>query len=231
MTTATAEIRIVLADDEELFRRGLASLLGSRPHIRVVAQCGRSREALETARATRPDVMVLGQGTSGDSVEIAERVVESLDGTRVMLLARDGDKLLPALRAGVTGYILSSAGVEELLEAVDLVADGGVFVSRSLAGGLVKELLAASELQEEAKAPVGDCPLSQREREVARHVALGATNKEIAERLIMTENTAKVHVRNILEKLELPNKQALAAWAVEHGLTRTQATADTAAAT
>lgn len=214
------QINVILADNQELFREGLCKLLEARPHIKVVCQCDNGPEVVEMAKLTNPDVVVMGsQMPDGDGVETAEMLIRSMPNIKVAMLTNceDSEELFSAFKAGVTGYLLNTTGVDELVKSVELIAKGDVVVSPPLAGKLLMELALIGSRKRRAL-PGAGVRLSEREREILQYVVRGSTNKEIAETLIITENTAKVHMKNILEKLQLRNKQQAAAWAVEHGL-------------
>ncbi len=219
MMEEAKQIKVILADSQELFREGLCKLLEARPHIKVVCQCDIGPEVIEKVLQIRPDVVLMGSRISdGDGVEMAHTIIQRLPEVKVALLtdSDNGEELFSAFKAGVTGYLMSNTGVEELVKSVELIARGDIVVSPLLAGKLLMELaLVNGKRRREFTL---DNHLSEREREILKYVVRGSTNKEIAEILIITENTAKVHMKNILEKLQLRNKQQAAAWAVEHGL-------------
>lgn len=220
MTPSSTEIRVLLADNKELFREGLVKLLESQPHIEVVSQCDNGSKAVEKARESKPDVVLLDTHLSEcDGIEAARRINESLPGTKVAMLSDclEEETLFAALEAGAKGYLLKDIGVDVLLKSIDLIAKGEIVVSSPLSGKLGGRLASMREDKEAGKAKM-EADLSDRETEILKLVARGATNKEIARKLIIAENTVKVHMRNILEKLKLRNKQQAAAYAVQQGL-------------
>ena len=214
------QIKVLLADNKELFREGLVKLLESQSHIEVVCQCDNSSKAIEKAKETEPDVVLMDiDMPNRDSIEALQCINESLPSTKVAMLtdSEDEDKLFSAIKAGARGYLLKNIGIDVLVKSIDLVAEGELIVSPPLAGKLLNEFASMKE-EKEAREAESEPDLSQRQVEILKLVAMGATNKEIAQKLIIAQNTAKVHIRNILDKLQLRNKQQAAAYAVKQGL-------------
>ena len=215
-----AELKVLLVDNRELFREGLARILESEPHIRVVCQCDNGSEAVERAKESDPDIVLMDVDMPEcDGIGATLRINESLPKTKLAILtdSEDKEKLYSALQAGARGYLLKRIPVVDLVKSIDLIAEGEVVVSPPLSEKLLSEF--ASMRQEKmARDAEVDSGVTDRESELLRLVVQGATNKEIAETLVIAENTVKVHMKNILEKLQLRNKQRLAAYAVEKGL-------------
>ena len=216
------KIKVLLADDKELFREGLANLLESQSQIGMVCQCDNGLKAVKKAKETEPDVVLMDihiPGPGGDGLEATQCINESLPNTKVAILtdSEDEEKLFSALKAGAKGYLLKNIGVDDLMKSIDLIAKGEVIVSPPLSEKLLNEF-ASMKVEKEARKAESKNRLSNRETQILKLVAQGATNKEIAERLIVAENTVKVHMKNILEKLQLRNKQHAAAYAVQQGL-------------
>jgi len=213
-------IRVLLADEKELFREGLIKLLESQPHIEVVCQCDNGFKAVEKAKETKPDVVLIDTYIRYcDSFEATQRINEASPGTKVAMLtdSEDEEDLFSALKYGAKGYLLKKIGVDTLIKSIDLIAKGEVIISPSLAGTFLNEFVSMRQ-EKEAREAEDEDNLSEREIEVLNLVARGATNREIGEELTIAEQTVKVHVKNILEKLQLRNKQQAAAYAVQHGL-------------
>jgi DNA-binding NarL/FixJ family response regulator len=214
------QIRVLLANDEELFREGLVRLLESQPHIEVVCRCGNGSKAVEKAKEIKPDVVLMDVNIEEcDGIEATQRINESLPKTKVAMLSNSEDekKLFSALSAGAKGYLLKNIGIDSLVKSVDLIARGEVVISSPLSEKLV-DGFASVRKEIEARKAESETNLSERETEILKLVAKGATNKEIAKRLIIAENTVKVHMKNMLGKLQLRNKQQAAAYAVQQGL-------------
>ena len=160
-------------------------------------------------------VLVDGNFSECDSNEAARRINESAPTVKVAVLtdSQDPKNLISAIESGATGYLHKDTKVGDFVASIDLIGKGGVVISPQVAEKLGEKL--SSMATDEAQ---GQTCLSGREGEIARLLAKGATNKEIAGTLFITENTAKVHVKNILGKLQLRNRQQLAAYAVQKGL-------------
>lgn len=215
----TAVIRVLLVDDQSLFRRAIASLARSQPDLDVVGEASNGLEAVELAHALLPDVVLMDvEMPVMDGVDAAARILADLPATKVVLLSVSDDDahLLPAIRQGVHGYLLKDMHPEELFDALRQAAQGQSPVAPALVGRLLAELRG-----QQAPRPVAEQPneeLSQRELEILRLVAAGMSNREIGTRLSITEGTVKNHVHNALRKLHLDNRAQAAAYIVRQGL-------------
>jgi DNA-binding NarL/FixJ family response regulator len=192
-------LRILLVDDHDLFRKGIARLIDSQPDFQVVGEAQDGREALEKARALEPDVILMDiEMPQWNGVEATRRIKAEKPGIDVVMLtvSDEDDNLFAAIRAGASGYLLKSVKPEELFRRLRGVSRGDQSppLPKSIEG------------------------LSPRETEVLGLVAKGLTNREIGEQLHIAENTVKNHLRNILDKLHLNNRAQAAAFAVRHGL-------------
>ncbi|MGE5617826.1 MAG: response regulator [Sphingomonadaceae bacterium] len=214
-------LRILLVDDHSLFRAGMASLLTSREGFEVVGQAADGAAAVEAARALRPDLVLMDlhmPGTNG--IEATRRIRAELPEVKVVVLTvsdRDED-LFEAIKNGAHGYLLKNLEPEELFDYLAGISRGEAPISRAMASRLLAEFAAQAARAREAPPVEPIDELTGREREVLKLVAAGATNKEIAARLTLTENTVKNHLRNILEKLHLENRVQAAAYALKMGL-------------
>jgi DNA-binding NarL/FixJ family response regulator len=210
------QVKVLLADGKEIFREGLARLLDEQEHIQVVSQCSNGNQAIEKVEETKPHVVLMDTDISEcDDIKAIRQMNESSPEVKVAMLTdskREHD-LFSAIEAGATGYLLKNMKVGELIESIDLIEKGEVVVSPPLARRLLHNVTSTKAIE----AGVKDIP-SERETEILRLLVKGATNKEIAETLFIAENTAKVHIKNILEKLGLRNRQQAAAYAVQEGL-------------
>lgn len=212
-------VRVLLADNRELFREGLVRLLEEQPGIEVVCQCDSSSDAVQKARETEPDVVLMDLGmTDRDAIEIVRSINEALPKAKVAMLTdcEDADKILDAIQAGAKGYVPKDVSMNSLAKSIGLLAEGEMVVSPPLAERLLNKFFSLKD-EFEAKGPESRLELSEREVEVLRLIAKGATNKEVAGQLVIAENTAKVHTRNLLSKLGLRNRQQLAVYAVKAG--------------
>lgn len=210
------QIKVLLADDKEIFREGLARLLDEQEQIEVVSRCSNGEQAIKKAKETEPDVVLMGSNILDcGSIRATRQINGSSPEVKVAMLtdSKREEDLFSAIEAGATGYLLKDMKVGELIESIDLIGKGEVVVSPPLAEKLVGKF--TSMRQKEAEGQTG---LTEREVGIVKLLAKGATNKEIAQTLFIAENTTKVHLKNILEKLQLRNRQQAAAYAVQEGL-------------
>jgi DNA-binding NarL/FixJ family response regulator len=195
-------IRVLIVDDQTLMRQGLQTLLELQPGISVVGQAADGIAALEQVQALKPDVALVDVRMPRlDGVETTRRIRAQFQNTQVIILTTfdDDEYVFEGLRAGAMGYLLKDVSAEDLAEAIRRVAHGEALIQPSIARKVVAEF---SRLQ--AAPPKSNQVLdvlSERELEVLQLVAQGLSNREIAERLVITEGTAKNHVSNILSKL------------------------------
>jgi DNA-binding NarL/FixJ family response regulator len=214
-------IRVVVADASDLYREGLALVFDRERDLRIVGRARTSNEACEMARTLHPDVVLMDLALPGDGGLAATRCVSrEASGVRVLLIARRFSRadVREAVLAGVRGFITKESKLESLIDAVRVVARGDFFLPHG-APALNEDLLMPPPRQAQQRTPSGG-RITARELDVLRLLVDGATNRDIAERLGITENTTKVHLRNILDKLHLRNRQQAAAYAVSSGLVR-----------
>jgi DNA-binding NarL/FixJ family response regulator len=197
-------IRVLVVDDQALFREALVALLAVQPGIEVVGEAANGREAVEAVGRLRPDVVLMDLRMPVlDGVGATRQLRVDHPAVRVLALTTfDGDaEVFPALRAGAVGYLLKDATTERLVEAVVAADRGESVLAPSVAAKLVARVAALPEPDAApAPQPLVD-PLTDREREVLRHLAAGRSNREIAQAVFLTEGTVKNHVTNILAKL------------------------------
>ena len=209
-------VRVVLVDDHSLFRRGVAAALANEEAIEVVGEACDGLEGIEKARELMPDVVVMDlQMPRCSGMEACQALQAELPAINVLILTvseKESD-LFSAVKAGAKGYLLKDAEPEELSQAVIHISKGGVIVSPSMASKLLTEFKTGDVYK--AQSTSG---LSNRETEILHEVAKGASNKEIAATLFISENTVKTHLRNILDKLHLANRSQAAAYAIRAGL-------------
>lgn len=215
MTEPAGPIRVLVADDQALIREGIASLLSIEPGIEVVGTATDGREAVSLAVQTRPDVVLMDVRMPVlDGLRAAELLRDRLPSCRVLMLTTfdDEEYVVRALRAGTGGYLLKDLPPKELAQAVRLV-NAGVDQHD---GAASRRLLAALDRATPARA--ARIELTERELTVLRLVAGGATNREIAARLHLSEGTVKNHVSRILERLGLRDRTQAAIYARDRGL-------------
>ena len=207
-------ISVVLVDDHAVVRSGLSLLLNAHDDIKVVGEAGNAKDAIFRARALKPNVMLLDVVMPGESgIDVLPEVLKESPETKVLVLSMQDDPsyVREAFAAGASGYVLKEAADEEVVSAVREIAKGGRYVHPTLGARMV-----AAEAQE--RAAVEADPLSEREREVLRLLALGHTNQEIAQGLYISVRTAESHRAHIMQKLRLSTRAELVRYALSHGL-------------
>jgi two-component system, NarL family, nitrate/nitrite response regulator NarL len=213
-------IRLLLVDDHVLFREGLISLIAPQPDLNVVGQAGNVHEAVALARQLRPDIVLMDHALpDGDGVEATQAILAEWSDARVVFLTvhEDDDILFAAIRAGAVGYLIKNTRAAELLAQLRAVARGEAGVSPAIARRILEEFSHTPAARHAD--PVQSTQLTAREVEIVRAIAQGASNRDIARQLFISENTVKNHVRNVLSKLHLRNRQNVADYARSHGLT------------
>lgn len=219
--------RILLADDHELFRAGLAGLIDGQPDLAVAGQAGDGFEALTLARELHPMLIVMDISMPiCDGLEATRliRAAPEMAGVRILMLTvhDEDEKLFEAIKAGANGYLLKSTNAAEFLRSVRAALDGDAVLPPKLAGRLLAEFARlASQAPASAPSagqPVDSLQLTWREQEVLRLVAGGASDAEIAQQLTLSIHTVKTHVRHILAKLHAVNRRAAVDQARQRGL-------------
>lgn len=211
-------LRILLVDDHDLFRKGIARLIDSQPDFHVIGEARDGREALEQAQKLEPQVILMDiEMPNWNGTEATRRIKSEMPHVFVIMLtvSDDDQNLFAAVRAGASGYLLKSVKPDELFQRLRGVVRGEAAISPLLASKLLTEF---ARLDQSLPVPRTVDGLSPRETEVLGLVSEGLTNRAIGESLHIAENTVKNHLRNILEKLHLNNRAQAAAFAVRHGL-------------
>ncbi len=212
-------VRVVLVDDHRVVRRGLRTFLESFSDITIVGEASSGEEALRHMEAWLPDVVVMDVLMPGgiDGVETMRRVRLLTPHTQVVALTSSTDDALvvAALRAGAIGYVRKDADPEVLLNALRAAARGQSLLDPSVAQAVLQELLHGLHGLRDDKT---DMALTEREQEVLRQIALGRTNREIADTLVISGETVKTHVGNILTKLQLAHRTQAVIYALKRGL-------------
>ena len=214
-------IRVILADDERLVRVGFRMILGAERDIEIVAEAADGREAIEAARRTPADVILMDiRMPILDGLAATRRILDGpAHGPRVIVLTTfDLDEyVFEALRAGASGFLLKDAPEDRMIAAIRVVADGGSLFAPSATRHLI-ERFAGGPLDGGVAADLAR--LTAREQEVLRLIARGRSNAEIAAALVVTEHTAKTHVAHILDKLGLRDRVQAVVLAYESGVVR-----------
>lgn len=213
-------IKILLVDDQPLFREGLRTLLSLHSDFEVVGEAGNGEEAIKLARIHQPAVVLMDlQMPVLDGVTATRLLRAEQSECRVIVLTTfdDDDNVFEGLRAGAVGYLLKDAPSEKLSEAIRLAARGESFLQPSVAAKVVAEFARLTGNPKAPAAPLVE-PLSEREHEILVLIANGASNREIAKRLFLAEGTVKNHITNILGKLGVRDRTQAALKAREMGL-------------
>ena len=213
-----AEITVMVVDDHPMWREGVARDLTERG-LRVVATAPDADAAVRIALAVRPQVVLMDLNLGARSgVQATEGILAKLPDTKILVLSASGEHadVLEAVKAGATGYLVKSASVHELLDAVRRTAQGYPVFTPGLAGLVLGEY---RRLADEPGAGAGPTPvLTERETDVLRLVAKGLTARQIGQRLTVSHRTVESHVQNTLRKLQLHNRVQLVRYAIEQGL-------------
>jgi DNA-binding NarL/FixJ family response regulator len=217
---AIEQIRILLVDDQVLFREGLNTLLSTQAEFCVVGEAGDGEEALSKARQLQPQVVLMDvRMPLLDGVAATRRMHASMPECRIIVLTTfdDDEYVFEALRSGAVGYLLKDAPSARLFEAVRAAARGESFLQPSVAAKVVAEFNRISAFAPVRQAGLAD-PLSERELEILRLIAQGASNRQIASLLVIAEGTVKNHITHILSKLGVADRTQAALKAREMGL-------------
>jgi DNA-binding NarL/FixJ family response regulator len=216
--TGSEPIRVVVVDDQELFRRGLTMLLGVEDDIEVVGEAGDGVAATELSATAVPDVILMDvRMPKRSGIEACLAIKEIAPTARIIMLTVSDEEadLYEAVKNGASGYLLKDSSIDEVAQAVRVVADGQSLISPSMAIKLLDEF---KQMSRSDRQQVPTPRLTERELEVLKLVAQGLNNREIAKRLFISENTVKNHVRNILEKLQLHSRMEAVMYAVREKL-------------
>jgi DNA-binding NarL/FixJ family response regulator len=219
------KIRVLIVDDHAMVRQGLRTFLELQDTsvlpIEVTGEAANGIEAVEMARRMQPDIVLLDLVMPEmDGLQATPKIIESSPRTRVIILTSFGeeDKVVPAIRAGAQGYLLKDIPPNELVQAVREAYLGKVQLHPEVAKKLMSAVAAKKEPTANRAAANSEDGLTEREQEVLRLIANGMNNREIAEKLFISEKTVKTHVSNMLGKLHLDDRTQAAIYALRHGL-------------
>jgi DNA-binding NarL/FixJ family response regulator len=213
--------RVLIADDDDLMRAGLAELLSGDPSIEIVGEASTGREAVERARRLRPDVVLMDVRMPDlDGIEATRELTRAVPDSSVLILTtfEQDDYIFGALRAGASGFLLKRTRPEDLIAAVHTIAAGDSLLSPSITRRVIDRM--AQQPTPELAAHDRLEQLTPREREVLDLIARGLSNREIAGALVVEESTIRTHVKAILTKLQLRNRVQIAIFAYETGANR-----------
>ena len=211
--------RIMLVDDHVLFRKGVAALLASRSDIQVVGEASDGLEAIEVARSTFPDIILMDIGMPNcNGLEATRHIKREMPHIQIVMLtvSDDDQHLFEAIKSGAQGYLLKDLEPSQLYLMIESISRGEAPLSGAIAAKILKEFTQPN--QDSNQNPEIIDALTEREINILELVVEGMTNKEIASSLVISENTVKIHLRNILEKLHLQNRIQAAVYAVRQGL-------------
>ena len=206
-------IDILVVDDHPLFHQGVVNSLDMVPDFKVVGETSSGEEALKLALSLMPDVVLLDVSMPGwNGIVTAEKIALACPATAIVMLtaADDRDKLLAALKAGARGYVLKGVSAKELSDVVRSACAGDVYVSPSIAAEMLVSLT-------KGKAPDPLQELTERERQILELIGTGLTNREIGDKIFLSEKTIKHYVTNILQKLQVRSRVEAALLATRHG--------------
>jgi len=216
-TPLVPDVRILIADDHEVVRIGLASLLDRQPGFSVVGEARSGEEAVRLARRTHPDVVVMDiRMPDGSGIDACRAITAGLPATPVVMLTSyaDSDALFAAIDAGASGYVLKRVGSTELVDAVRTVAAGGSLLDPAVTKTVLDRLRNTSRLEEAG----AFADLTEQERRVLAHLADGASNREIADRMGLAEKTVRNYVSSVLAKLALESRAQATGYAIRNRL-------------
>lgn len=210
-------LRILLVDDHVLFRKGVSALLERRDSILVVGEANNGLEGIRAARELLPDVILMDIDMPRcNGLEATKEIRRENPSVKIVILtvSDDDQNLFEAIKNGAQGYLLKDLDPQQLFDYLDNISKGEAPLSGVLAAKILKEFSKSGTEEEDQ---ILD-KLTSREIDILQYVTEGQTNKEIAETLVLSENTVKIHIRNILEKLHLRNRIQAAVYAVREGI-------------
>ncbi|PEX74451.1 DNA-binding response regulator [Bacillus cereus] len=213
------KIKVLLVDDHTVVLKGLAFFLSTQEDLELVGEANNGKEALVKVGETTPDVILMDlYMPEMDGVEATAYIKKKYPNVKVIVLTSFSDQahVLPALRAGASGYILKDVEPDQLVEAIRSAYKGNIQLHPDIANALLSQTLPVEEKEEEPSIQVD--VLTARENEVLQLLAKGMSNKEVASVLVITEKTVKAHVSSILSKLNLSDRTQAALYAVKNGI-------------
>jgi len=229
--SSSEKIRIVVADDHPIFRDGLCRLLALEPDFEVVAQASDGRQVLEILQQVEPDILLLDLKMPGlDGLATLQRLQQSRNKTRVIVLTASDDKneFVQAMKLGTSGIVLKQTATELLIKSIRKVHAGEIWLDSHTTAAVIRQFVANEEAPAAPAPPPPPppsatrererSPLSQREREIVALVAQGFKNKEMAEKMFISEQTVKNHLHNIFDKLGVSDRLELALYAIHNNL-------------
>ncbi len=215
-------VRILIVDDQELMRDGLATILGLRQEIDVAGVASDGKEAFEKAGELRPDIVLMDiRMPVASGVEGTKLITTNYPDIKVLMLTtfNDSELIFEALEEGASGYLLKDMPTDAIVQAIMTVQSGGMVLPKELTADIVKEMRRNQSTEQINIVPKIVKDLTDRELEVLNKLGLGLNNKEIAEELYISEGTVKNHVSNLISKLQLRDRTQAAIFAVRYHIT------------
>lgn len=212
-------MRVLIVDDHILFREGLVGLLRTQPDIEVVGECGSVCEAIETARALKPQVILMDFSLpDGTGLDASSKILAELPETQIIFLTvhENDERMISAIRGGAKGYLLKNLSVSKLLASLRALERGEAAISRTMMARVLEEFAQSAPQIKSEPSPLLN--LTAREIEILQELSDSITNQEIAGRLFISENTVKNHIHNILDKLKLHNRREAIEFARKYGI-------------
>ena len=208
-------IRVLIVDDHDIVREGQRALINTEPGMEVIGEAKNGIEAIELADTLQPDVILMDLlMPKKDGIEASEEIKKRNPEARILVLTSfaEDERVFAAIKAGAQGYLMKDSTPQTILKAIREVHNG----ETSMSPGIAQKLI--NEVQRKSDSPPTEDPLTAREMEVLKLIAKGLLNREIAEKLVISEPTARTHVTNILGKLHLANRTQAALYALREGL-------------
>jgi DNA-binding NarL/FixJ family response regulator len=213
-------VKLVIVDDHAMVREGLRQLLNMEDDFRIIGEAEHGDEVVEKVLTLKPDVVLMDINLPGkNGIELTGELRRKAPAIKVLALSADGDQyhLSQMIKAGAAGYILKDVNSETLCEAIKTVAKGEAYLPPQLLSVVLDEFRQASLMEQKVALP-DELGLTPRELEIIGYIACGENNKEIAEKLFISEKTVKNHVSNILRKMNLEDRTQVAVYAYQKGL-------------
>ncbi len=212
------KIKLLIADDHQLFREGLVNLLAEADNISIVGQAGNGMEALELTEKLSPDIVIMDIGMPIlNGIEATSRILKALPGTKVIALSMHSEKhyIKEMLEAGASGYLFKNCTYQQLIDGIQAVYFGKKYLSDTITEILIHDYLGKENLEVPHKEP---SPLSAREMEILKLFAQGFSTREIAEKLFVSVKTVGTHKQHILDKLEMKSTTDMVKYALKNHL-------------
>jgi len=216
MSNSRNSIKVIVVDDHVLFREGLVAIIRSEPDIDVIGQAGTVKEAVSLVASLQPDLILMDFGLpDGTGVDATKLIIKDFPESKIVFLtmSEEDENLFAAIRGGAKGYLLKNMHPAKLVATIKSVSQGESALSRAMTLRLMEELARTNE-----PIKASESTLTRRELDVLHELAEGFSNSEIAEHLVIAENTVKYHVHSILDKLGLSDRKEAREYARKHGL-------------